>query len=479
MSPTWHNHTGNQVCHPHKIVRPGSLAELVELVQRAEAEGQTIRMTGTGHSWSDIALTEGYLLDPRSLSGVSGVEGEPLSEEARESKLVRVLGGTPIHVLNDRLWEMGLGLPNMGGYDAQTLTGVVSTSTHGSGLAYGPFPDLVRSLDVVVSGGEVLRLEPAEGPTLANPGPLGGDGGAPIQLVQDDTLFHAAICGLGTLGLVHSMLIEVRERFWLNEVRTLSTWEEVRETLTPEGVLAGPDHYELFVNPYPERGGKHRVLVTRRSECPEPAAGTPQDKLERHFLTELESSLPLTGALVRFLARHFPHLMTKRFDSVLKDMEDTGFADRSYKVFNIGEANHLPAYSMELGIAVDGRHVKAVDRLLEIAAVRAKEGVFHSSPFSLRFTGPSSAYASMMHGQPTMMIELIMVTESRGGFTLLEGYEHRLEDLGARPHWGHYNTLTPERVAQLYPAWDKWLAAESELNASGVFDSPFTRRVGI
>jgi len=479
LSLTWHNHAGNQVCHPRQIVRPGSLAELVELVRRAEAEGQTIRMTGTGHSWSDIALTDGYLLDPRDLSGVSGVEGEPLSEAARERKLVRVLAGTPIHVLNDKLWEMRLGLPNMGGFDAQTLAGVVSTSTHGSGLAYGPFPDLIRSLDVVASDGTVLRLEPEGGPTLADPGPLGGDGGPPIELVEDDTLFHAAVCGLGTLGLVHSMLIEVRERFWLNEVRTLSTWEEVRETLTPEGVLAGPDHYELFVNPYPERGGKHRVLVTRRSECPEPPEGTPQDKLERHFLTELESSLPLTGALVRFLARHFPHLMTTRFDSVLHGMEDTGFADRSYKVFNIGEANHLPAYSMELGIAVDGRHVEAVDRILEIAAVRAEEGLFHSSPFSLRFTGPSSAYASMMHDQPTMMIELIMVTESRGGYALLEGYEHRLEDLGARPHWGQYNTLTPERVAQLYPAWGKWLAAESELNASGVFDSPFTERVGI
>jgi len=275
------------------------------------------------------------------------------------------------------------------------------------------------------------------------------------------------------------MLIEVRERFWLNEVRTLSTWEEVRETLTPEGALAGPDHYELFVNPYPERGGKHRVLVTRRSECQESPEGTPQDKLERHFLTELESSLPLTGALVRFLARHFPHLMTTRFDSVLKGMRDTGFADRSYKVFNIGEANHLPAYSMELGVAVDGRHVKAVDRILEIAAERAKEGAYHTSPFSLRFVAPSSAYASMMYGQKTMMIELIMVVDSRGGYSLLEDYECRLADLGARPHWGQYNVLTGERVAELYPKWGAWLAVERELNASHVFDSPFTRRVGI
>ena len=45
------------------------------------------------------------------------------------------------------------------------------------------------------------------------------------------------VCGIGTMGIVHSLVIEVRERFWLNEVRTLSTWEAVRDTLTADGVL--------------------------------------------------------------------------------------------------------------------------------------------------------------------------------------------------------------------------------------------------
>jgi hypothetical protein len=475
LSPVWRNHTGNQRCDPFQIVQPGTLKELVELVRRAEYEGRTIRAVGAGHSWSDIALTEGFLLDPRELSGVSGVGEEPLTAAAREQRLVRVLGGTPIRALNDELWEMGLGLPNMGGYDAQTIAGVVSTSTHGSGLQYGPFPDLVRSLDLVASGGRTLRVEPGDGPTdESRRGEI-----LPFELVKDDELFAAARCGLGTLGLIHSALIEVRERFWLNEVRTLSTWEEVRETLTPEGALAGPDHYELFLNPYPEGNGRHRVLVTRRSECPEPPAGTPQDKLERHFLTELQASLPVTGFVLRFLARHLPRLMTKRFDSVLAGMCDDGYANRSYKVFNIGEANHLPAYSSELGIAVDGRHVEAVDRIVEIAAAQAKQGRFHSSPISLRFVRESEATVSMMQGQPTMMIELIMVDGSRGGYTLLEGYESGLADLGARPHWGQYNVLTKERVADLYPEWESWLAANEALNASGVFDSPFTRRIGI
>ena len=70
-----------------------------------------------------------------------------------------------------------------------------------------------------------------------------------------------------------------------------------------------------------------------------------------------------------------------------------------------------------------------------------------------------------------MMIELIMVAGSRGGYTLLEGYEERLADLDVRPHWGQYNTLSAERIADLYPAWDDWMAVEREFNSSGVFDS--------
>ena len=43
---------------------------------------------------------------------------------------------------------------------------------------------------------------------------------------------------------------------------------------------------------------------------------------------------------------------------------------------------------------------------------RKRKRLYHTSPFSLRFVAPSQAYASMMYGQPTMMIELIMVADS-------------------------------------------------------------------
>ncbi|HEX4751538.1 MAG TPA: FAD-binding protein [Solirubrobacterales bacterium] len=473
MTPIWENHAGNQTCDPVEVVAPRTLAELGDLVLRAEREGKTVRASGARHSWSDIALTAGIMVEPDNLSGVERVEGRGLRDGFDAEHLVWVKAGTHLRTLNPALEAMDLALINMGGYDAQTIAGVISTSTHGSGLAFGPFPDVVRSLELVVSKGRALRLEPSAGPTdpaaFADPG---------LELVQDDEHFYAAVCGLGTIGLLYRVMIEVRDKFWLKEVRTLSTWEKIKDTLTADGVLAGEAHFELFVNPYPEDSGEHRVLVTRRTDTKKPV-NEPVDQLERHPLTEIEASWHFTGVLLRFLARHFPSLMAGKFDDTLKEMTDDDYTNISYKVFNIGEANALPADSMELGIAVDGRHLEAVDLILEIAAERRKEGIYHTSPFSLRFVAPSKAYASMMNGQPTMMIELIMVSGSRGELSLLYGYEKALAGLGVRPHWGQINAIGPGQPARLYTEWARWTAVEADYNDSGVFDSPFTERVGI
>jgi FAD/FMN-containing dehydrogenase len=164
---TWRNHTGNQTCRPQEIREPASLEDLVDLVRRAERERTTARVVGAHNSWSDVALTEGLLAEPARLrGGLLPLDDGCLREDAG-GPFARVLAGTPLRQLNPALDAAGLALPNMGGYDAQTLAGVASTSTHGSGMRFGPFPDLVVSMDVVIAGGEVVRVEPAGGITDA------------------------------------------------------------------------------------------------------------------------------------------------------------------------------------------------------------------------------------------------------------------------------------------------------------------------
>ena len=476
---TWWNHSRDQSCHPRRIDHPATAEELCALVREAERLGISVRAVGAGHPWSDVALTDGLLVETDELSGLLELDDGTLRPAAREDPaLVRVRGGTRVRRLNELLEQRGLALRNMGGYDAQSIAGVVSTSTHGSGIRFGPFPDAVRSLDLVVSGGRRLRVEPENGPT--DPAAFAAAHRDTRILEQDDDVFAAAVCGFGCLGIVESLVLEVRPKFWLRERRRVHTWEEVRPEIA-EGVLDRHDHYELFLNPYPRKDGRHELLVTTRDEVPEPAQPSPGDGM-RDPLIEIQSSIPLVWILLRLAARFAPRLMRTQFGRTLRRMEDENYTQVSYRVFNIGAANRLPALSMELGVPAEGdTHLRTVDRILQVAAESARRKRFHTSPIALRFVAPSKALASMMYGAPTMMIELILVTGTKRGHELLQTYEEELAEFGARPHWGQYNTLGDDvaHLRALYPRWDGWLATQRRFNATGAFDSPFTDRIGI
>ena len=486
MSPasrlTWHNHSRDQVCHPVSIEHPETTGELAGLVADAERRGLRIRAVGAHHSWSDVALTDGILVETDRLTGVAEADdGTLLSAVRGDESLVRVRGGTRVHELNRWLDEHGRGLKNMGGYDAQSIAGVVSTSTHGSGVSFGPFPDVVRSLDLVASGGELVRLEPADG--ITDPAAFAERFGDERTLLQDDELFDGALCGMGCMGIVDSLVLEVRPEFWLHERRVVSTWEEVRADLA-DGVLERHDRYELFLNPYARKGdGRHELLVTTRDEVARPSSPSPGDG-ERHPLLEMESSFPLVWLLLRLTARLAPSFPRTQFGRTLRRMEDPNYTQVSYRVLNIGAANRLPAHSMEIGVPAEGdNHLRAVDLIIQVAEECAKRPrrLFHTSPIALRFVAPSRACASMMHGRRTMMIELILISETRHGRELLAEHERRLAELGGRPHWGQYNTLGADDayLARLYPRWQAWLDARERFNASGVFDSQFTDRIGL
>jgi L-gulono-1,4-lactone dehydrogenase len=476
----WRNHTGNQGIDPLRILGPTTVEELVEIVRDAERDGCTVRAVGSGHSWSDVALTRGFLILPTGLAAPLELDehllkaGRPTTE-----RLVRMQAGMRIRELNAHLDSLGLALPNMGGYDGQTIAGVISTSTHGSGLRFGPITDDVRSLDVVASGGARFRIEPAEGIT----DPAAFAAGQPgWTLLQDDDVFNATRVGMGCLGVVYSVTLAVAAKFYLREVRRLSTWDDVRAQLLDGALLRDHRHCEIYFNPY-ERDGAHTCLITTRDEVTREQYDRDPHRA-RHFVVELLSRMRITPSFINLVQGLWPRISPWMIDWALKGLADHDYTNVSYRVLNIGNANYLPAYSAEIGVPVDERgvHLQAVEKIFEVAGRHREIGnAYQSSPISLRFVRASDALMSMMSGRDTMMIELIMLTHTEGGFELLADYEEALYSLGGRPHWGQVNTLTGSDglIARMYPRLGDWLAVHRRLNATGVFDGPFSKRVGI
>src|SRR5262245_48378748 len=102
----WRNWAGDQACRPVERVAPRDRDELVTAIVAAAEAGRTVSVAGSGHSFTETALTEGTMIDIGALSGV--LDADPATG------LVRVGAGTILADLNRELHRLGLAMENLG-----------------------------------------------------------------------------------------------------------------------------------------------------------------------------------------------------------------------------------------------------------------------------------------------------------------------------------------------------------------------------
>ena len=117
-------------CPPGQLGSPAALrAERIETpasedeLGRAVAGAGRVKVAGSGHSFTDIACTDGVMLDMSRMRRVLGVDGNEVTVEA----------GITLRDLGEELRARGLAMENQGDVDPQTLAGAISTATHGTG----------------------------------------------------------------------------------------------------------------------------------------------------------------------------------------------------------------------------------------------------------------------------------------------------------------------------------------------------------
>ena len=493
----WHTALGTEYVLARRHWAPRTAAELLDAVRRAAKARHRIRMTGSGHSFSDVALSDDWLLAPTGLARMLPMDSASLRHEVDASRLVRVAAGLRVRELNDMLDARDLALENMGGFDGQTFVGAASTGTHGSGIAFGPLASQIVSIQVVGPDGELMQVEPENGVTDAVKfvGRLPEEPSISMTLSRDTELFNALAVGLGCMGVIYAVTLRAVPKFWLVEKRTLTTWERlIADNGTLSRLVRGepihapgedePDHVEIYYTPYNSADGTHVALVTQRwRKSAKPAHAGERGRGAPVFLPE--QALTVVADEFGILQPVFAHLTTAEIRDLhingLRNMAQDYYADVSYRIFNLGLLNLIRTYGVEL--AFDLACTKeAVEQTFASARDLAAAGWHHSAPLSLRFVGPANAYLAMQHGAAKTMMEIGILVAAPGAEELLRHYEETLmRTVQARPHWGlDRNILRSEsEVAALYPAWPAWKRAYDRMNPEGTFDGRITDRLGI
>ena len=217
----WRNWTGDQSCLPAERRSPGSIEEIAAALGEAERAGLRVRAAGSGHSFSEVATSEGMLLTLERMRRVLDVD--------RSSGLVRVQAGITIGELSRALAEHGLALENLGDIDVQTIAGAVSTATHGTGARLRNIPSQLAELTLVLADGTPLVCS-AE---------------------SDPELFRAARVSLGALGVIAEVTLRCVPAFTL---RGLDAAAPLEQTLTRfEELALANDHFEFYAFPHSTR----------------------------------------------------------------------------------------------------------------------------------------------------------------------------------------------------------------------------------
>jgi L-gulonolactone oxidase len=429
VSPGWSNWAGDQSCQPAEIVRPAGRDQLAEAIADAAAAGRRVSVAGSGHSFTEAAMTDGTMLRIEALKGV--IDADP------SSGLVEVGAGTVLADLNEELARLGLAMENLGDIDRQTIAGAISTGTHGTGAKLRNISAQVEGLELVLADGSVRHLGAA----------------------TDPELLRAARVGVGALGAIAAVTLRCVPAFDLLRVDSPHPREEVLDSF--EERAAANDHFELFTFPYSDL-----ALVLERNRMEEPPRPRGRGTAYLNDIVLENWALGLLAATGKAMPRTIPAL--SRLAGRLASGSRT--RDRSDRVF----ANERRVRFTEMEYALPREHGPEAARRVVEWVRRNEYPVFF--PIEMRVSAGDDACLSPAHERDSAYVA---VHQYRGmeWRPYFEAVEAIMNDYGGRPHWGKRHFQTAATLAERYPAWADFQRARDTLDPARTFTNEYTQRV--
>jgi L-gulono-1,4-lactone dehydrogenase len=427
----WRNWGGTYSTEVLSIEHPSSEDEIVAIVRAAAERGERVKVAGSGHSFTDIAITDGRLLLLDRYSRLLHVDAA--------TGRATVQAGITIEALTEALAEFGLGLENQGDVAYQTISGAISTATHGTGEKFRNISSQVRALRLVTGSGEVVDCSDE----------------------QDPELFKAAQVSLGALGVISTVTIQCVPAFNLRNVREPKPVGEVLSRF--DEICAANDHFEFYWFPHTDAA---MAITTERTQ--EPVSGKGRSGLaayandvlfENYAFGALQRAAQLNRRWIPALARFGARTMSRQ-----------EIFDRSHRVF----ANPRYVRFAEMEYAVPREHL--LDAFGDVRRMIERKGFLISFPVEVRATAADDIYLSTASGRATGYIAVHVYYKF--------GYEEYFREVEAvmnayqgRPHWGKLHFQDAETLCARYPMWDRFLAARYRLDPEGLFSNAYLDRV--
>lgn len=413
MVTTERNWAGNIAYRAERLATPRSVDELAEVL----ADAGTVRVLGSRHSFNDIADTDGVLVS------LAGLPGAPELDETR--RIVRVPAGTRYGDLAPWLHERGWALGNLASLPHISVAGAVATGTHGSGERIGSLATQVAGLDLLTATGDRLRLD------------------------RGDPDFDGAVVGLGALGVVTALDLDVEPAYAMSQtVFEGAGWDAALASF--DALQAAGDSVSLFTT-WQDPDRIDQIWVKTRGTAPDLGwAGAAPAVGPRHPLPGIDPT-PCTAQLGEAgpWFDRLPHFRLAFTPSAGDELQSEYLVPR-----------HHAAAAIETLRGLAGR-IAPVLQVCEVRTVAADR-----------------LWLSSAYGTEAVGLHFTWRPDVAAVVGLLPTIERALPAT-ARPHWGKLFTLSGTDVVARYPRWDDFAALRTRLDPERRFGNDFLARLGL
>ncbi|KAL6939162.1 D-arabinono-1,4-lactone oxidase [Hanseniaspora osmophila] len=191
---------------PQLYFQPTSIDEVVSIVKECNKQGKTLTVVGSGHSPSDMCVSENWLLNLDHLDKILSFKDHGTYAD------VEVEAGIRVYKLNEILDQRGYSIQNLGSISEQSVAGIISTGTHGSSPFHGLVSSQYVNLTIINGSGELQFLDSDHEPEI----------------------FKSALLSLGKIGIIVKATIRTIPQYRIksqqeviNFETLLDKWDEI------------------------------------------------------------------------------------------------------------------------------------------------------------------------------------------------------------------------------------------------------------
>jgi xylitol oxidase len=414
MAEKQRNWAGNYTYSSERWHYPESVGQVQEIVKSCDK----LRVVGTRHSFNGLADSPENILSLAHLQRVLVID--------KEGQTVTVDGGMRYGDLCHTLHSEGYALYNLASLPHISVAGACATATHGSGDGNGNLATAVTALEVVTAAGELITL----------------------SRDQDGDQFDGAVVGLGALGVVTKVTLDIVPAFTVRQ--------DVYEHLPLAEVAANFE--EIFSSGY-----SVSLFTDWREEKFD------QLWLKRRVTGDMPKVTPATlfGAMAASTHRH-PIISL----SAENCTEQMGIPGPWYERLPHFRLDYTPSSGDELQteyFVPRPQALAALQTLMQIGQQVAP--LLHIS--EVRTVAADTLWLSPCYQQDCVAIHFTWRSEWEAVRQLLPLLEENLAPFQARPHWGKLFTMSPAELQSLYKKLPDFRQLALKYDPQGKFRNAF------